>query len=377
MNRFLKTIFIFTLPYLIVTLFFLFVYFSSRESYFSFDTKTEKQIGYIGSEKLSTYKINAILQRPKYSIWVLGTSRVLQFRKEMFTKQFYNLGLSVTAVRSYIDFLKKIPANKLPDYLLVSLDQRNFNNKYETYESSLVPPYSFEKLSLYEDFKSFIKNLILNPNLIWEYLKNIGQIGSDDIGLYAKVYMNGFRNDGSHLNGYGLYKTIKTNNNQNFTGWFVENLKTQSTHGFEEGEFVDPRFINEVENLIKFCATRHIKPIIFLPPFPPSVFDKLNNNKYSYIKKASKQLSALCINKGVPFFDFTHIDSVYDHNFLDGTHGSEIVNLKLLTLMDQSSEVHRMGIISGINPDTNSNLFLFKSDSLKIFKRFEGTRIKN
>jgi len=136
MKTFISKIIIFFLP---IILFFLvpsLFLFKATENFNYIDSKIKSGekylIGYIYNENNYKYlKWKQLSEEPKHSVVALGTSRVIQFRKEMFNASFYNAGYTVEKISHYKPFLESIPEEKYPDYLLISLDQWMFNPAWE------------------------------------------------------------------------------------------------------------------------------------------------------------------------------------------------------------------------------------------------------
>ena len=61
--------------------------------------------------------LTEVLNNNSYDVWALGSSTVLQFREEMFSSSFYNLGLMISPIsdiKTFLPFLlRSAPAVKL------------------------------------------------------------------------------------------------------------------------------------------------------------------------------------------------------------------------------------------------------------------------
>ena len=56
------------------------------------------------------------MEKDRFDVWALGSSRVLQFRSRMFEKSFYNAGYTMEGVGDFLPFMQSIPAEKYPEY---------------------------------------------------------------------------------------------------------------------------------------------------------------------------------------------------------------------------------------------------------------------
>ena len=66
------------------------------------------------NDKHRYLKWKALQEKDRKEIWALGSSRVLQLRKQMFTTTFYNAGFTVIRIKDFMLFMKSIPKNKYP-----------------------------------------------------------------------------------------------------------------------------------------------------------------------------------------------------------------------------------------------------------------------
>jgi len=75
-------------------------------------------------------KHQALLMLPRQNVLAVGSSRVLQFRREMFVCPFGNAGYSILTTSDFSTFLSLLPADRRPQTLLIALDQWMFNSAW-------------------------------------------------------------------------------------------------------------------------------------------------------------------------------------------------------------------------------------------------------
>lgn len=92
----------------------------------------------------------------------------------------------------------------------------------------------------------------------------------------------------------------------------------KNSKAFQYGDTADSKTISEVRNLININQLRNNKIILFFPPFAPVVAKKMiSSGKCDYMKDASVKVSSICVEFGVPFFDFTEASEFNDDAFID------------------------------------------------------------
>ena len=106
------------------------------ENFYSIDSiiKSDKKylIGYAYNENNYRYlKWKTLIEKDKQNIWALGSSRVLQFRANMFESSFYNSGYTISSISDFLPYLSSIPQDKYPKILIIGFDQWMFNENWD------------------------------------------------------------------------------------------------------------------------------------------------------------------------------------------------------------------------------------------------------
>jgi len=294
-------------------------------------------------------------------IVAIGSSRVLQFRAEMFKSSFYNYGYTTSQNGSILPTLKLITENSPPDYLILGLDQWNFNKNWDNSE---YPNYLQSNAE--------IKNIAISsiPGFLIEVInsKNILKIPNGMVGLNAIINNSGFRRDGSR--DYGIHIDKLEANDTTIEDYLFKNTFSRIEEGrdrFEYGENIDLSDLNYIEDIIEYCNNDSIKLIIFMPPFAPAVWSAMERSgNYNYIKELDKHVKRICDVNEVPYFNFSAPDliSYSDHEMVDGFHGSERVYGKMLLHMAQNSSS-----IDGIIDKNNLDQTLRETSHLNMFDK--------
>lgn len=301
-------------------------------------------MGYAYNQENYNYvKWKALISREKHSVVALGSSRVLEFRSQMFDSSFYNAGYTISAVNEFVPFFQNIPREKYPDYLIISLDQWTFNAGWDSLTSSPDSNKWAESFHTIPDQSTLVnvwKDLLHRkyPLVLPRKRDNI-----TCIGLNATVEGTGFRSDGSALYGKQVRKLLADDstamdyNYKETYGWIE-----QGAMRFNYGERINDKALPELERLMQFCKTNGIKLVAFLPPYADKVNEKMQaTSRYTYLQTIYPAISPVFARYGFELYDFSSLGSVgsNDTETLDGFHGGELTYLKILIKMLESNSV--------------------------------------
>jgi hypothetical protein len=324
------------------------------ESYRNIDAGIEEKrpylIGFEFHEENYPYlkwKTVSISERRK--LLALGSSRVLQFREEMFDSSFYNAGYTITSLTELIPFLQTIPSDKKPEFLLLGLDHWMFNQAFDSLEKEVSSdkwmrrpsPFSAEEKVHFRFFSQFFSGKYDFSNL------EMGGGTRKKIGLNAHFKYTGFRNDGSMLYGLQISKLLvndSTAADYHFTSTF-DRIR-DGNRRFQYGEAANIRALALLDSVLDYCTREKITVITFLPPFARAVLNRMESGgKHAYIGKLRATLPLLIKEKGHEFYDFTDIASCNssDEELIDGFHGSERTYVKMLiSMLDSGSVLNKL-----------------------------------
>lgn len=279
------------------------------------------------------------------TICALGTSRVLQFKDIFFSESFYNAGLGVNNIDEYQNFINNLDVASYPDVLIISLDSWFFNDEWNGILSS--------------DYHEIVKQDV-HPyqirDLVFGYMSgdwNFPDIISKKdnlIGLLAIARTEGVMKDGSYYYGY-IYNNPSTGNDYQFKDTF--NRIDNGNMRFEYAQDIDPNAIGELNKFLSLCSEKNIYVVGIIPPYAPSVIDKMNSlgDNYSYLYKIYPESKHLFDKYGYELYDYTDVrylgcDDTY---FIDGFHGSDVTYLLLLIdMVDSGSKLREYTNISNL-----------------------------
>lgn len=277
-------------------------------------------VGFAYRDNTRTLKQNVAAARAA-RLLVLGTSRAMQLRSDFFASDsFYNAGGGIAYISQALLFLERLPANARPQHLVLVLDQYFYNSQWcaiEPEESRLLPAYTPPDI------------LYALRHMLWDYadgkfsLRDALAAPAGVYGLAAIGRGSGFRPDGSYSYGDVLLHPER-GEDVGFHDTFDRIVR--KTGRFEPGDSPDAESLDETRQLLDFCAANGIRVTAFLPPYAPSVWQRMQETgEYSYIPAAFAALQELFAPYGFEVFDYTCLPETADSQYVDGFHGSDRV----------------------------------------------------
>lgn len=268
------------------------------------------------------------VKRPQ--ILALGSSRVMQFRQEMFNKKFINAGGVMPSVYSGRIFLEQlIPVHK-PDTIILGVDIWWFNPNFTQYKYDM--PNSVNKTyNTTTAINTVIKYIfdkriklseIIFPNHYKNKVININVIGYD-------AYKNGAgdMNDGYHFYGHTIFGKNHKFKDKKFRNT-LHRIKTK-TRRFQSGDKLDENALTELNKIIEICNKNNIKLILFLPPFAPTIYNVLSSeaDNYKYVGMLRDYMN----KNHIKYYDFTNPEALNTSNceFIDGFHGGNVTYARI------------------------------------------------
>ena len=161
-------------------------------------------IGKVGESASMKYRYESFTNKQEWDVVVIGSSRVLQIRKQFFKGSFINMGLSLNSTKSLIEFADDMQKKGISiTHLILNFD-----------------PWWFQELNTELDNKKFnIFRKEVFPGILQSYktipyfkFKSNSECGGFKLmGIQARRKYFGFRNDGSNCNGSDYYINRKVN----------------------------------------------------------------------------------------------------------------------------------------------------------------------
>lgn len=287
------------------------------------------------------YYKKALYQKIKPQILVLGSSRVMQFRRSFFTKSMINAGGAMNSVNEGLSFLKEALADTTPEIVIIGLDYWWFNENALEPSLEVKPP---PKLSHAISLRSYLlpyKWLWQKKVTLKDYFARMNPLysffdeSSAGIGVDGIFNQNGFASDGSYV----YTKTI-TGKEKNIDDRFELSINNISHNGprFEYGSQVNPIHFNHFVEMLKLLEQKRVKVFLFIAPLAPKIANKMDEykNEYAFIAALREELN----KAGIVFADFHHPNllAATDCEFIDGIHGGDLVYAKILKYLAKQNE---------------------------------------
>jgi hypothetical protein len=305
--------------------------------------KSQFGLAYSYYDKEYKFYMTNDIMRPQ--VLALGSSRILQVKSDLIKPNisFYNAGGAVQNIYDFRLFLEKLTYK--PDVIIANFDQFYFNANYDNQVSTFSektyekPEYSFSN-SL-NSCATFYEDLLADKINVREIFN------SDNIGISAICKHAGFTTDGSYYDGW-IEKSPDKSLDYNFKDT-QKRIKNKNLR-FEKCDHANMNVLNEVDSLLKFCDSRGIILVGFLPPFAPKINRVMEDDgNYNYLKEIPELLNTVFLQHHAVLMDFTKYENQYskDCYFLDGFHGSEIVyNAIIADILDSVPQIRKYFIPS-------------------------------
>jgi hypothetical protein len=292
-------------------------------------------------------------QLRKAEILVLGSSRAMQFRSELFSlkkEAFYNAGGAVQDVHEIREFLKALGDTALPRLLIVGLDQPWFNAR---------TAHGFSRRRIQEQLDD--ENLValnramsVGRYVMGDFLAGkipLGRVlvrrdpfyGGGARGIAACARGSGFRNDGS----YQYESVLNPDPVEVRMAEGYRRLREDVGH-FSRGDSVAEESLAEAGALLRFCKERGIHVLGYAPPFAPGIADRMSaEGRHGYLAESARKLDSLFRAEGFSYGDFTDaaVLGAEDEDMVDAFHGSESVYLRLHLAMLESLPARFRGLV--------------------------------
>lgn len=278
-------------------------------------------------------KYNEILRRDP-DILMLGSSRVLSFREEMFgdDADFFNAGRILHSLEDLSDFTELLLSRINPKTIYLGVDFYWLGSK-EYFEHALGKvSYTKDEIYDWQSYlyfnKMFLLEIIKKPSLITRIINNEPDIFGKKtaMGLQA-LDGNGFRFDGSFQ--YGTVIT-KRRENPEYVDTLTPPILEQITSGigaFQFNEYINPARVKILKDFLVKAKEKNIDVIGFSTPFSIEVYQKLITSLQhkDFFSESLQKISAVFEEAGFPYFDFHNLESlnINDSYMLDGTHSGE------------------------------------------------------
>lgn len=346
---FIKKILVFILPLAVLSVLPTYVLRGSGENFLNIDRiigvydDQKFLVGYAYNQDNHPYiKYRGAVEK-KGGVLALGSSRVLQFRQEMFTQPFYNAGMAVRKITDFESFLRLLPKESQPQYLLMGIDQWMMQCDPDGMLIGQEDTRYWTENQTASVGKG-VKNFVYAYQDLWRRKIDIRAIVTPDpefdyqpVGLQARYNHEGLRNDGSYAYGVRIDELMASTSSIP-NGVFSEILQRVKDGGskFPQEADVCPTAVEALDSFLAYAQSQGVFVVGFLPPIPEEVATAIDaSGQYGYIKKLAPTMKPVFDRYGFEFYAFQTMTTVGadDSEAIDGLHGGEKTYLRLLLRM--------------------------------------------
>ena len=338
MKRFIAGVLAFLLPVALVMSLFGFVVYQSGE------WRSEEEIadrvlagepaflGLAYRDNRQYYK-HLVADGKAAELLVLGSSRSMQFNEKMFTGvSFYNAGGGANLMPEYRFFLENLSPESLPDTLILVLDQYLFQDQFSRAEGWPAFDYSHTTFNPSDALLRSIKDWAIGKYRLRDALRP----QPHTYGIAAVGRGSGYYADGSYC-----YGNLVDHPEQGTDVGFHDSFDriTRGVSRFEWADTVYQPALDELDKLLAFCAEKGITVVGILPPYAPSVYQRMaESGNYGYLDALPDAVAQRMAAYGWQLFDFTHMPDTQDAEYIDGYHGGDRVYARIaLHLAEEST----------------------------------------
>lgn len=276
------------------------------------------------------YDLKQIMYREtKPDVVALGSSRVLQFRKEEFTKPFVNLG-NMHNQDEVRDMAEAVFPQHKPKVLILGVDFWWFSPIYTNAEFSRTPKNAvFQVADMYD-----VADWVVSGRLGLKAILDILAHKSPNIGIQGVAKNEGLDVAGSYIN-YALVK----GQSYHYDLKFRDTLKKIETGKkmFAYSKHPDKERLKKMDELLEHLHQMDIPVIVFITPLAPSVADAMEKHAkdLAYVPEAIAHVKGTAEKFGFSFYNFHDPRGVgsSDCEMIDGFHGGPVLYARLLQEM--------------------------------------------
>ena len=265
---------------------------------------------------------------------VLGTSRSMQLHGDFFTEpSFYNAGGGANYVHEYQFFLENLPADSLPGTLLVVLDQYFFQEGWSNAATLPELDYGHYEFDPAGAYTALLQDFGVGKIDLFGVLKG----KPNTYGMAAMNRGSGFYADGSYTYG-SLLDHPERGTDVGFHDSF--DRIARGVNRFEYASEVYAPSLATMQSLAEFCAQHGIKLVGVIPPYAPSVWQRMTESgSYGYLQQLPAALSEVFAPYGFELFDFSFMPETSDAEYIDGYHGGDRVYARLALELAEQSQI--------------------------------------
>lgn len=347
---FIKKILIFSLPVSLIFVFPAIVIFLGRE-YISHPDVVQTQMNFpevifgtaYNSESFTTYK-RFLVEEKKPKIIALGTSRVMQLRKEFFKEPetFVNAGGAVKTLEDIDFFIKNLPIDNKVEVIILSLDQNMFYENLTSKEGGEESVLPVRLMRLGSMSRKIYLDYMTHKFTLTELINKYDN--SKNIGLIALTEGDGFRSDGSYRYNKAPYKQSRNDTVSIEIQQKINDIKQNTPEISSKQKHLFNVNLELLSNILDLCEQKNIIVIGFTPPLPEPIYQTMSNTvglDKEMVTTVPEEVLNIFTEHDSDFYDLSS-PMVFGGNeteFVDTIHGTDVMYLKIMLYMSERTDV--------------------------------------
>lgn len=290
------------------------------------------------------------LSRQDPEILALGTSRVMQFRRQMFGDRsgaFFNAGGMIQNLRDLEEFVAALPPSARLSCVLLGVEFSWFNERaaaemelFRSFSKSIRHDAGFDGVAHGQVFQQVLRKgwTSAGPGPSWSVLAGAWRGGgAADMGAWGFMARNrhmGFRPDGSF--DYGLPAPTDWTFQDREQPPVLERIRN-GTHGFAPVPALSEKRVEQFLGCLQALKARGITVLCFAPPYSPAVAAALETDpglRKAWLQYRS-ELPPRIRAAGAVYVDASSPAAMGmdDRCMRDGLHAMETFHVRLLAAL--------------------------------------------
>jgi len=290
------------------------------------------------------------LSRQDPETLALGTSRVMQFRREMFRDRsatFFNAGGMIQNLRDLEEFVAALPPSTRLSCVILGVEFSWFNERaaaemenFQRFSRSIRYDAGFDGVAHGQVFQQVLRNGWMSdgPGPSWSVLAGAwrggGATDMDAWGFMARNRCMGFRSDGSF--DYGLPAPADWTFKDREQPPVLERIRN-GTHGFKPVSSLSESRVEQFLGCLKALKARQISVLCFAPPYSSGVVAALEADPglQNAWRQYRLELPSRIRAAGAAYVDASSpaMLGMDDRCMRDGLHAMETFHVRLLAAL--------------------------------------------
>lgn len=289
--------------------------------------KQEKTGGIYGSavQMRGFYLKQHIYQRRKAEIVALGSSRVLGFRQQDFSRPFANMG-SLSELDEVIEAAQTAFKERAPKIVILGVDFWWFLPQAENRAINRTPEDAgIAANDLFQPLNWLLTGRV-TPAQAWRIIDG----DSSDIGIAGITQQDGTDAAGAH---YYTSTVTGAKPPEDFRFQFNGAKVDKGEQKYAHADHLSEKQWGKLLRLLDLLQQKKVHVVMFVPPIAERIIQKMNKtDAYGYVAEFRQRLAAVAAERKLPFFDYHNggPTGTTDCEFIDTHHGGTVVYQRML-----------------------------------------------